>query len=97
MLADALTGHAATVVVEAVVVTSHPVVVRVDVSHATDVLSNAVPVREVHVTYKSYPVVLRVHDFVEELDGEEVVRDLEVEEPRLVGEVVGVVLGSSVG
>lgn len=97
MLADALTGQAATVVVEAVVVTSHPVVVRVDVLQLAEVLSSAVPVSEEHVTYKSYPVVVLVQELVEELDREEEERVVEVEEPLLVGELVGALVGSSVG
>ena len=53
ILADALRGHAGTVVVDAVVVISHPVVVLVEVSQLTELLSTAEPVIVLQVTYKS--------------------------------------------
>ncbi|XXG96283.1 hypothetical protein Hte_002564 [Hypoxylon texense] len=90
ILAEALKGQAGTVVVEAVVVTSHPVVVRVDVSQLIELLSVAEPPMEVQVTYTSYPVVVPVQELVEEVKVEEV-------EGLDVVESVGELVGSSVG
>lgn len=58
------------VVVEAVVFTSHPVVVIVDVSQVveTDDVDNAVLVISVQVTYISYWVVVVVQELDDEVD-----------------------------
>lgn len=53
ILADALRGHAGTVVVDAVVVISHPVVVLVEVSQLTELLNTAEPVIVLQVTNRS--------------------------------------------
>jgi hypothetical protein len=89
-LADALKGHAATVVVVAMVVISHPVVVLVDVSQLTELLSSAELRTELQVTYRSYPVVVLVQELVEAVEVTESVGEL-------VGSLVGTVVGSSVG
>jgi hypothetical protein len=54
------------------VVTSHPVVVTVDVTHVTELVNTAVLVTEVQVTYKSYPVVVLVQELVDDLEFVEV-------------------------
>ncbi|KAL9087743.1 MAG: hypothetical protein Q9165_006510 [Trypethelium subeluteriae] len=85
-LADALMGQADTIVVEAVVVTSQPVIVLVDVSQLAELLNSTELVIEVQVTYKSYPVVLLVQELVEEVDEVDEVDEVELVES--VGEAV---------
>ena len=92
MLADALNGHAGTVVVVAVVVISHPVVVLVVVSQLIELLSCAEPVTKVQVTYRSYPVIVLVQELVDEAEESEVA----VEVTEVVGSV-GELVGYSVG
>ena len=76
-------AHTGTVVVEAVVVMSNPVVVLVDVAQATELVCPTRPVTVLQVTYKSYPVNVLIQEFV----------DVSVVE---VGKVV-VSVGESVG
>ena len=96
-LADALKGQADTMVVEAVVVTSQPVIVLVDVSQLAELLTSGELVIEVQVTYRSYPVVLLVQELVDEVD--KVDEADEVDEAEFVESVseVGEVVGSDVG
>jgi hypothetical protein len=70
ILPNAFKGQAPTVVVEAVVVTSHPIVVIVDVSQLveTDDVDSAILVIAVQVTYVSYPVVVLVQELDDEVD-----------------------------
>jgi hypothetical protein len=70
ILADVLKGQVLTIVVEAIVVTSHPVIVIVDVSQLvkTDDINSTILVIAVQVMYISYPVVVLVQELDNKVD-----------------------------